>query len=432
MTNAGSGGSANALVKIRARLASSSLELFTSVSERIEGSAPKNHGCCTRAARQLDSESSRYMRNIVQDFYIPPRYAGRNIDFGGVGRFKSPGIRIMIRTHCQTMNAPLHPLTTPASSSQTTSPLSALGAYISLAAAMSIVASSIVTGKYITDAMPIFLASAIRFLVATLILAAWSEHLRRSGEIRPHISRRDHAVMALQAFTGIFLFNVLLLLGLKLTMATASGVITSATPAIIALLSGFLGERLTGRIWTGVLLAMAGVLAVNLFGAGGTNSPASNPLLGALLVLGAVAGEALYTIFGKIVSGRLSPVTIATWISLYGTLMFLGPGLWQLRGFKPGDVPASAWMSVAYSAIVVTVVAFVLWFRGLQQVPASTAAPFTGMIPIVAVVLAAILLHEPVGWPHILGIACVIGGILLITSGSARRIRQIEKTSAAT
>ncbi|MGI8484511.1 MAG: DMT family transporter [Thermomicrobiales bacterium] len=302
---------------------------------------------------------------------------------------------------------------------------SSLGAYISLAVAMSIVGSSVVTGKYITDAMPIFLASGIRFIIATGILAVWMTMQRRSGIVQPRISRRDHGVMALQAFTGIFIFNVLLLLGLKLTTATTSGIITSATPAIIALLSLFLGERLTGRIWMGVLLAMAGVLAVNLFGAGGVDSPASNPLLGALLVLGAVVGEALYTIFGKMLSGRIAPVAIATWVSLYGALMFLLPGLWELRGFDPGKVPASAWWSVAYSATAVTVVAFVLWFRGLQRVPASTAAPFTGMIPIVAVVLAAILLHEPVGWPHLVGIVCVISGILLITSGSSRRARMI-------
>jgi len=306
---------------------------------------------------------------------------------------------------------------------------SALGAYISLAVAMSIVGSSVVTGKYITDAMPIFLASGIRFIIATLILVSWMAWKRHSGAVQPRISRRDHGVMALQAFTGIFIFNVLLLLGLKLTTATTSGIITSATPAIIALLSLFLGERLTGRIWMGVLLAMAGVLAVNLFSAGGAGTPASHPLLGALLVLGAVVGEALYTIFGKMLSGRVRPVAIATWVSLYGALMFLLPGLWQLRGFKPATVPASAWWSVAYSATIVTVVAFVLWFRGLQRVPASTAAPFTGMIPIVAVVLAAILLHEPVGWPHVVGIVCVISGILLITSGSSRRAHMILEGS---
>lgn len=306
----------------------------------------------------------------------------------------------------------------------------AIGACLSLAISMSIVGSSVVTGKYITDAMPIFLASATRFLIASILLGCWTIYKRRSGETRLHISRHDHAVMALQALTGIFMFNVFLLLGLKLTTATASGVITSATPAIIALLCIFLGERLSGRIWAGVLLSMAGVLAVNLFGAAADNSPASNPFLGALLVLVAVTGEALYTIFGKMVSGRLPAATIATWVSFYGMLMFLLPGLWQLRGFHPESVPASAWWSVAYSATFVTVVAFVLWFRGLQRVPASTAAPFTGMIPIVAVLLAAILLHEPVGWPHVVGIACVIGGILLITQGSARRARLLEESIA--
>jgi len=296
----------------------------------------------------------------------------------------------------------------------------ALAAYGSLAMSMTIVGSSVVTSKYITDSMPVFLASAMRFLIAAAILGLWTLVERRRGTAIPRVSGRDHLILALQAFTGVFMFNVLLLYGLRLTTATASGILTSATPVVIAVGAGMLGERLTGRVWMGVMLAMTGVAAANLFGAGGGESLPSNPLLGALLVSGAVVGEALYTILGKMVANRLPPVTIATWVTVYGTMMFLVPGVWQLRGFEPEHVPAAAWLSVGYSATFVTVIAFVLWFRGLQRVPASTAAPFTGMIPIAAVVFAGILLHEPVGWPHVAGIVGVIGGILLITNGTTR------------
>ncbi|HEU0165761.1 MAG TPA: DMT family transporter [Thermomicrobiales bacterium] len=287
-------------------------------------------------------------------------------------------------------------------------------AYLSLALAMAIVGSSVVTGKYITDGMPIFLALLLRFAGAVVVMVAW---LGPAGRIRAHLilSRRDHTVIAIQALAGSVAFNVLLLYGLRETTAAASGVITSATPVMIAIISFLLGERLRGRVWAGVLLTMAGVATVNVFGVDGGTDHAANAVLGAILVLGAVVGESLYTILAKMVSPGVSPTTMALWSIIYSTMMFLPLGLWQMRGFDPSAVPTSAWLSVAYSAVIVTVAAFVLWFRGLKQVPATTAAPFTGVIPIVAVILAAILLGEPIGWPHLVGIVCVIGGILLIT-----------------
>ena len=61
-----------------------------------------------------------------------------------------------------------------------------------------------------------------------------------------------------------------------------------------------------------------------------------------------------------------------------------------------------------------TVLAFVLWARGLAVVPASTGAAFTAVLPLSALVLSYAVLGEPFAWSHVLGGACVIGGIALL------------------
>jgi drug/metabolite transporter (DMT)-like permease len=147
-------------------------------------------------------------------------------------------------------------------------------------------------------------------------------------------------------------------------------------------------------------------------------------VLGAVLVFLAVIGEAAYTIFGRIIARDVPPFTMATWICIYATVMFTPLALWDLRGFDPGAVPASTWAAITYLALVVTVVAIVLWFRGLAVIPASIAGAFTGMIPVTAVISAALLLGERVGWPHVAGIACVLAGIVMVATARGKAIGQ--------
>ena len=290
---------------------------------------------------------------------------------------------------------------------QSTDRLPALAA---LATGMGIVGTSVTANKFLVGNIPIMLASEIRFLLAACILLVI---VRLVEDRLPRISLRLHAILALQALFGVVAFNILILLGLDMTTATISGIITAATPAVIAIMSFTLGDRLSRTAWFGVFIAIGGVVLVNLL-ASPSADVATQPLLGGMLVFLAVIGEAAYTVLGRYVTSVISPFATATYICIYGAVMFLPFALWDLRAFNAGDVPASTWIAILYLSVVVTVVAFVLWFKGLATIPASIAGAFTGMIPITAVISASILLHEQVGIPHLIGIACVLTGIFLV------------------
>ena len=81
---------------------------------------------------------------------------------------------------------------------------------------MAIVGSSIVVGKIAVARVPVFLLSGLRFAVASIILMTLVALLERP---LPRVAPRDVALLALQAFAGIFIFNVLLLYGLAFTSA---------------------------------------------------------------------------------------------------------------------------------------------------------------------------------------------------------------------
>jgi drug/metabolite transporter (DMT)-like permease len=278
---------------------------------------------------------------------------------------------------------------------------------------MAIVGSSVVVGKLVVAKVPVFLIGGLRFALASLILVPLVLAHERG---LPALSRRDVGVLLVQAFTGIFAFNVLLLYGLTFTSAAESGIVTSTTPAVAAALAVFLlREPWTGRRAAGILMAVIGLLALNLDGvSSGVSERGPRPLLGNALVLGAVIGEGLFVVCSRVLAQRLSPLTVAAGISVLGFLMFMPFALWEAWRFDLARLDRADWIAIAYYGVVVTVVAFLLWARGVARVPASTAAVFTGVLPISAVTLSYLALGEPMRVSHLIGAACVIAGIILV------------------
>ncbi|MCC6345913.1 MAG: DMT family transporter, partial [Nitrospirales bacterium] len=172
-----------------------------------------------------------------------------------------------------------------------------LRAYLELTLAMVIVGSSIVAGKIVIGSFPVFLASGLRFALASALLVPLL-YLREKGFPRP--ARQDLCILFLQSFAGAFLFNVFLLYGLRFTSATESGIITATTPAVIGILSWFfLKERPAWDKCAGIVLSGLGILAVSMGSTLSSSGSGPNPLLGNTLVFGAVVGEALFTVLGK-------------------------------------------------------------------------------------------------------------------------------------
>jgi drug/metabolite transporter (DMT)-like permease len=181
-----------------------------------------------------------------------------------------------------------------------------------------------------------------------------------------------------------------------------------------ALATLLLGERWTGRRSAAVGLAVAGLVAITALGPRAAPSSGSHPLLGNALVLGAVVSEAVFLVCSRVLAQRLPPLTVATGITVLGFLMFAPLAARQARGFAFAAVDAAGWLAVAYYGLAVTVLAFLLWARGVARVPAGTAAVFTGVLPVSAVALSYVVLGEPFRWAHLAGGACVLAAIVLV------------------
>ncbi|YCA46122.1 DMT family transporter (plasmid) [Bacillus sp. JZ8] len=294
--------------------------------------------------------------------------------------------------------------------------------YIQISLAMGIVGSSVVAGKLILSSFPIFLASEFRFIIASFILIPlllWQE--KRIPVIKPKVL----FILFLQALTGVFLFNIFMLYGLKFTSAIEAGVITSILPAIIGIISFiFLKERLTNKKITGIVFAVIGVLLMNLI-SGGTSSV--NSLLGNSLILGAVLTEALFITLGKSVSSKVTPLMISTLMSLFGLILFLPFSIYEASNFTFSTVGIMDWLNILYFGVVITVVAFLLMYQGLSKVSASSAGILTSMLPLSTMVLSILILKEKVLFSHVIGVLFVLIAIFILSKETTTAGKESEK-----
>lgn len=283
--------------------------------------------------------------------------------------------------------------------------------YVQLTGAMIIVGSTIVAGKLISNGFPLFLASTLRFALASALLLLL---VLRVEKRLPRVTKRDLLFIFLLSFFGNFLYSIFLLYGLRLASASEGGIILGTAPIVTVALSYlFLRERLGWNKIFGLLLVILGIIIINLSEDGSPG--AVHSMLGDLLLGGSVLGEALWAIFGKTGSQRVSPLVLAALTTFCGFTLFLPFGIVQAIGFPFQSLPVNGWLVVVYYGSVGTVGAYLLWYQGIPKVPASTAGMFVGIMPVSAVILSYVFLKEPFLWAHVLGILCVLAALVCIT-----------------
>ncbi len=281
--------------------------------------------------------------------------------------------------------------------------------YLQLALAMCLVGANVAIGKIIVQTVPVFLFSDMRFVIASFILIPLV--LLRS-ETKYVLHAREWTSLFFQSFFGVFLFSIFILYGLRSTSAISAGIITSTTPAFIALIALFLlRERVNFAMTISILLAVVGISLVSI----PSFSPAfkmANGGFGNLLVLAAVISEALFTIFAKSLSGKLSPLHMATGVNLIGFLLFLPFSIHDLMT-NHLVISVTLWLVIIYYSITASVLSFVLWYQGIAKVPANIAGLFTGFMPVSAAAVGALFLNEQFSIQEMIGMGCAIVAIFV-------------------
>ncbi len=213
-----------------------------------------------------------------------------------------------------------------------------------------------------------------------------------------------------------------MLYGVSMTTAGAAGVIMSAIPAVVAVLSWvFLRERIGWRTWLAIGLAAIGIGLYSMEKSSASGTAGAQVWLGNALVFAAVVCEASYVVIGKHLSGAIGPRRISAIINLWGFALVTPLGLWWAWSFDFAAVPAGLWLLLVFYALAASVWTVWLWMTGLRWVPASRAGVFTVMLPVSAAAVGVLALGERLSPVQALAFGIALLGVLLATLPSRAR-----------
>jgi drug/metabolite transporter (DMT)-like permease len=277
---------------------------------------------------------------------------------------------------------------------------------------MALVGSYVGLSKLLVAVFPIFLLAWLRFGIAAVAMAHW---VRRSPGEAP-LTRQERGLLFWESFLGNFLFSICMLYGVKLTSALAAGVTMAALPAVVALLSwATLRERITGRVWAAILLAMLGIALLALARDASGQPVNDSAPLGYALLIAAVLCEACYVVIGKRLTANITPRRISALINLWGLALVTPFGIWQALQFDFSSVGAGSWALLVFYAVAASMVTVWLWMQGLRSVPAPQAGVFSVLLPVSAALIGVAVLGETFTAAHGVAFACALAGLLLAT-----------------
>jgi drug/metabolite transporter (DMT)-like permease len=281
-------------------------------------------------------------------------------------------------------------------------PLGTLPAALAGAAGMVFVGGSVAVASVLAEA-PMLTAQAVRYAVACLLLLAF---LRFTGRSVPVPHGKEWAWLIGVTASGLVLFNIALVEGSRHAEPAVLGVAVASVPLALAVVGPLMERRRpAGRVLAAALVVTCGAALVQ--GVGRTDTTG---LGWAALVLGCEAG---FTLLAVPVLPSLGPWGVsvhATWIAalMFGCAGLVSEGPAAITRLGSGQL-----LGVAYLAVGVTAVAFVLWYSSVQRLGAGVAGLLTGVAP-VAAAATGVLLGAPAPRPLVwVGILVVAAGLVL-------------------
>lgn len=312
-----------------------------------------------------------------------------------------------LRIECALVGSPVFHMMSPVARSVG---MAAWIPYGYLAAAMFMVGIYVALSKPLVAVFPVFLLGWLRFGIAGVATFRWL----RKPKSEAVLSWRIRGLLFLGAFIGSFLFTIFMVLGVSRSGAVAAGVILSAIPAMVAVLSwALLREAIRPRVVAAISFGVAGIALLALAGPASPGSAGQRDWLGYLLLLGTVVCEGVYVVIGKQLTTALSSKRICALVNLWGFVLMLPAGAWIARDFDFSAVSLSGWLLLLFYAMSASVWTMWLWMTGLRSVPASRAGVFTVMLPVGSACTGVAFLGESFSAQHALAFTLALAGLLL-------------------
>lgn len=292
-----------------------------------------------------------------------------------------------------------------------------LGAYLMLLGVSLIWSTNFIIGKALAASVPPFTIMACRALLASIILGGWL--LSRRRKLPPAGSFVQFLILGL---TGVFLFNSLIYTSLRYTSAVNATIINAFCP-IVTIFMGvlMLSEKVSMQQYLGALISLAGIFLIASHGswANIVNLSFNN---GDLIVLADTVIWAFFSVYGKKVMQTTGPIETVAYSTLAALPFCLVAAALELRDYNFAALTWPVVSGMLYLGLFASVIALIWWYTGIHRLGVAVAAIFYNLIPVFAMVIAALFLQEEIHYYQLIGCFFVLIGIVLSSQNKKEQL----------
>jgi drug/metabolite transporter (DMT)-like permease len=270
------------------------------------------------------------------------------------------------------------------------------------------------------DSIPPFLMASVRFLMAGIILLAWSVAREgRSFVVPTRREWRDSAIVGallLGGGMGMVAF------GEQTIPSGIAALLIAMMPVWVAILGGiFLGERLPRLAVVGIVVGFAGVaILVGPSAVGGAGALDPLGLAACLLSPIAWATGSLFASHRAVLPRR--PLVATGLQMLLGGLVLgtMATVSGEVASFDAAAVTRDSVVALAYLTVVGSLLAFTVYGWMLRVAPLPLVSTYAYVNPVVAVILGWLVVGEAIDPRTVVAGAVIIFAVALIVTARSR------------
>lgn len=283
--------------------------------------------------------------------------------------------------------------------------------------ACAILSTMIWSGNFIiarglSETVPPVTLSFMRWSVACLAVATFGiPALRKDWPV----IRKHFASLTVTALLGVTVFNTLLYVAGRTTVAMNLALISTAFPIFIVILARlFLGEAITLRRALGVVLAVGGITTLVVQG-DYSRLLTMTFAVGDVWMLFAAFLFAAYSIMIRRKPPELGQTAFLTFTFFAGWVMLVPWLLWTQVGTPWPTMTGPVIGAVLYIGLCASLAAYFFWNRAVATIGPARAGFIYYSLPVFTGLEAWLLLGEPITLLHAGSGLCILSGIYIAT-----------------
>ena len=266
-----------------------------------------------------------------------------------------------------------------------------------------IFAGSIIAAKFAVFEMDPVIIILIRYLLAIIFLLTLLPHY---GLKSLKVKFADLPVFILMGLFGIVGYHYFFFSSLNYTLVNKTAIINAFSPVVTGILAAiFINEKLSFINYTGILIAVTGVLG--LISGGDTYTLFTFDMnKGDLLMLCAVISWAIYSLIVKRYSRKFTSYSITLYSSITGVIILTGLTFIENSWGQLKSLSTISYLSLIYMGVLASGVGYIFYNVSIRKIgPTKTSSAVYCFVPVVVALLAYPLFDEIL---NTLSLVCMI------------------------